>query len=618
MILMCGIAGFVGFEDRRLLRKMCDIIEHRGPDSKGFYFGKNIGIGARRLSIIDRKGGNQPIHNEDETVWTVFNGEIYNYMQLRKEMESKGHKFYTKSDTEVLVHLYEEYGDSFVKKLRGMFAFAIWDTRKKKLLLARDRMGKKPLYYHHHNGRFYFASEIKSILTDKRIPRSADKTALSEFLTFRASVGENTMFKGIMRLMPGHIMTLSGGKLSKKKYWGLKMTEGRESESYYIDLLRRTLEEAVKMRLVGEVPLGAYLSGGVDSSTVVAIMKKFSEEPVKTFSIGFGNEMDETGYARQVAEALDTDHREFMVKQDTIKLLPDIVWHFDEPVADPAAIPTYILSEHAKKDVTVVMTGEGADEIFAGYFQYKVVNLLRSPIKRHAASLVNIVPKSVLNRAFEYTSSLGDKGMERFQNVLRSEDHRKRYLEIVSIFDDMEKKELIGPSNVSYIAKFPRQDSLNSMLIFDVRTELHGDLLMKVDKMTMAHSIEARAPFMDSEVVELAAAMPANLKLRGMKDKYLLRKMSAELLPKNIVKRKKHNFFLPLNEWNLKDIADSIITKQNMEKIGLNHLYIDKIMNGMDRSKLYYSRQLWSLINLELWRRIYIEDQSARKIEKLL
>jgi asparagine synthase (glutamine-hydrolysing) len=571
-------------------------------------------MGVRRLSIIDVKGGKQPVHNEDETVWTVFNGEIYNYLFLRHELENKGHKFYTNSDTEVLVHLYEEYGESLVNKLRGMFAFAIWDSRKRKLMLARDRMGKKPLYYFQIDDRFYFASEIKAILLDKRVPRTVDKIALGDFLTFRASVGEKTLFKDIMKLLPGHIMIVKDGEIRKIKYWEIKMNPGHEDEDYYIKLLRKTLEESVRMRLVSEVPLGAYLSGGVDSSTIVALMKKFSEEPVKTFSVGFGNPFDETKYAREVSEVFGTGHKEFIVKEDCIELLPQIIWHFDEPVADPAAIPTYLLSKYAKKYVTVVMTGEGADELFAGYFQYKVVTSLENPLKKHAASIAKIAPRIILNKVFEYTSSLGEQGMKRFGTALKEKDYRKQYMEIVSVFNEKEKSDLTGFSNTDYMESFGEGKTLNSLLTFDIKTELPNDLLMKVDKMTMAKSIEARVPFLDQEIVEISARMPVDLKLKGMKDKYILRKVAKDILPTEIAKRKKHRFFAPIDDWKIKDIASSLLSKEVMEKRKLNVHYLEKLMQDFENSKLYYSRQLWSLINFELWYRIFVEGQKIKKI----
>lgn len=615
-VFMCGIAGFAGFEDKALLRKMTDAIKHRGPDDRGFFTDKNISLGMRRLSIIDVKWGKQPLHNEDGTVHVVYNGEIYNFLSLRQELEEKGHKFYTKSDTEVIVHLYEEHGDALVKKLHGMFAFALWDSKKKKLLLGRDRFGKKPLYYCLHGGAFYFASEIKSILAEREVPKVVDKAALSDFLTFRSTIGDRTMLKGIKKILPGHILVYKNGRISTRKYWSLEFFPENRDDNYWLAGLQELLSQAVKKRLMSEVPLGAYLSGGVDSSIVVALMSGFSEEPVKTFSVGFGSEFDETGYARQVAEYLGTDHREFVVEKDALSILPQVVWHMDDPVADPAAIPTYLLSKRAKRHVTVVLTGEGGDEIFAGYFQYKVVDRLnRSMIPRRAFGAVKIIPASILNRIFPFTKALGDEGVKRFDLVLKGGNFKKQLLNITSIFTENEKKLLgvgSGAERQDY-ALLSGSYSLNKLLAFDVKTELPNDLLAKVDRMTMAFSIEARAPYLDHALAEFAARMPERLKLNGMKDKYLLRKIGSRLLQKRIMERKKQNFFVPLHEWKNDIIKETEnLCQESSGSRFFSRPYLEKAMSQTARSELYYTRQLWSILTFLTWHRIFIEGDGRK------
>lgn len=626
---MCGICGTLGIEDRALLKSMCESIVHRGPDDSGEFFDREVGLGFRRLSIIDVSGGHQPMHNEDESVHVIFNGEIYNYSSLRNDLLSKGHRFYTNSDTEVLVHLYEEYGESFVTVLRGMFAFAIWDSDKKRLLLARDRLGIKPLYYTFFNKVFLFASEIKSILQYKEFKRGVDTKALHQYLSFRCIPGTSTMFKNIKKLAPAHILSFSSGNITIRKYWDLNMNPVPGDEDYYSQKLQRLLEDCMKMHLMSEVPLGVYLSGGIDSSSVVAMMSDLADEQIKTFSVGFGNSMDELPYAKQVADCFNTDHHEIIIGANAYKFLPEIVWHFDEPIADPAAIPTYLLSKHAKKDVTVILTGEGADEIFAGYEQYKIMtygrylrmlpHTLRSKM---IPRLVRRMPKSILNRLFAYSSSLGEEGLNRFAKFMGSLDKAgDSYLAIVSIFTEEEKQGIysgISGNEIRFDMERELSENyfqgnssmLNHLLYLETKTLLPENLLMKVDKMTMAHSIEARVPFLDHNMVEFAASLPVNLKLKGMTGKYLFRKAMAKRIPKEIIKRKKQRFFVPIDDWFDKEIKDHALTLFEESQV---YRYFDKkkiinMFEKYDKSKLFYMRQLWSIINFGLWHKIYIED----------
>lgn len=640
---MCGICGLVGLEDGQLLKRMCDVIEHRGPNDSGFYTNGKVSLGNRRLSIIDVKGGHQPIHNEDETIWVTFNGEIYNYGQLKQGLEKSGHKFYTNSDTEAIVHLYEKYGEKFVEKLRGMFAIAIWDDKKKRLVLTRDRLGKKPLYYSVVNGIFLFGSEIKSILQYEETPRKVDFKALDYFLTFRYVPGPLTMFQGIKKLQPGHTLIYENGKIRIQKYWDVAFSSEQENENYFSKKLLGLLRESVKIRLMSEVPLGAYLSGGTDSSSIVKIMSEFMEDPIKTFTVGFGDpRFDELKYAKMISEEFGTDHHEFIVNPNDVNILPKVIWHFDEPIADPAALPTFMLSELAKKYVTVVLTGEGGDELFAGYEQYKIIlktEQYLGPMPKVVKTklipkIIKAVPKKFLNLFFAYSSSFGKKGMERFSEYMSSfGDLGKKYLSIVSIFDEKEKrnilqKQFLSTNSLKLVNNYLRSvnaKTLNKLLLLETKVQLPDNLLMKVDKMTMAYSIEARAPLLDQELVEFSASIPPQLKLKGMTDKYILRKAMNDLIPKAIVKRKKQRFFVPIDIWFERDlgkIVKQIFSNQReCERMHLNSKFIQKIIQNHHESKLYYSRQLWSLLTFALWHKIFIDPDkitdSPPKFDKL-
>jgi len=630
---MCGIVGFTGDGDKKTLKRMCDVISYRGPNDDGYFSDKNISLGMRRLSIIDVKGGKQPISNEDGSIVVVYNGEIFNYLDIKKGLAKK-HRFRTASDTEVLVHLYEEHGVDFVSKLRGMFAFALWDSNKQRLVLGRDRLGKKPLYYAKRNGEIVFGSEIKSILQCPNIKRKPNLLALDSFLTYRFIPGPDTAFEGITKLLPGHILVFENNKIQIKKYWDIDLEPQEWSEQFCIKTLRKLLRESVKIRLMSEVPLGAYTSGGVDSGTVVGMMSKLVDKPIKTFTVGFGSEEhDELEYARVISERFKTDHRELVVEADAMKYLPKIVWQFDEPVADPAAIPTYLLSEYAKKYVTVVLTGEGADEQFAGYEQYKIMllgdkYLRRVPrvLRKTLPSLAKIVPAPALNKFFKYSSALGEKGIGRFGDYLDSiDDKAKAYFAINGFFDEKEKRELYSIKmkdgnlleNVNREYFSDGKPLLNQMLNLDMKTLLPDNLLMKVDKMTMAFSVEARVPFLDHKFFEFTSGLPLRFKLNGMNDKYILRKAVQDLLPKEVYARKKARFFVPIDKWfegEFGEIVAQFLDEKTVKKRGIfRHNYIKKMIGGYGKSKLFYSRQFWNLLNFELWYRIYIESDNIYK-----
>jgi asparagine synthase (glutamine-hydrolysing) len=601
---MCGICGIVGFEDKNLLKKMCDVISHRGPDDSGMYLNTNIALGHRRLSIIDLKSGHQPIHNEDESIWIIYNGEVYNYLELRKDLEKQGHKFYTSSDTEVAVHLYEEFGDFCVKRLRGMFAFAIWDSNKEKLLLARDRIGIKPLYYTIHDGNFLFSSEIKSILQYEELKRGLNYTSLHHFFTYRVSTDSETIIKDIKKLLPGHILIFMNRKIKINQYWSLNIDPlSGKAEKYFFKRFQELLEESVRMRLMSDVPLGAYLSGGVDSSSVVSLMSSLVDDPIKTISVGFGEPTDELEHAQLVADHFGTDHHELMVQYDNVpKLLPKIIWHMDEPVADPAIVPTYLMSELAKKHVTVILTGEGADELFAGYPKHKIM----SPY-------LKFIPESIRRKIYSY-----------FPPSMVFTEKEKRELYSDRLLYNTKGEKSTEEYDKRYFKNTNMHGLLNQALEYEIKFWLPNYLLMKVDKMTMAHAVEARVPFLDHKLVEFSGTLPSNLKLRGLTGKYILRKSMSNILPNTIVKRKKHAFQVPLAKWfkgELKEVALQILSDFSLPNTDyFDRVYIQNIFKKYEESrnplnKLRYCHQLWVLLVFALWHQIYIKNYRSYKIK---
>jgi asparagine synthase (glutamine-hydrolysing) len=615
-------------------------LEHRGPDQKGFFVDKNVSFGHRRLSIIDLSDhGNQPMSNEDETLWIVFNGEIYNYKELRKQLESKGHKFSSKTDTEVLVHMYQEFGEKCLEKLNGCFAFAIFDSKKRSLFLARDRMGIKPLYYTTVAGKFYFSSEIKALLEVPEFKKKVNLQALNNYLSFFANPGKETMFQGIFKLEPGHFLTFKDGTLQKKKYWDLKMNpqQLRRSPEKY---LHNLLSDSVQKRLMSDVPLGVYLSGGVDSGSVVSLMKPYSEK-IKTFSVGFdtGDTKDsELHRARHLAEHFETEHQEVKVGFDSVKHLPSIIWHQDEPMGDPTSIPTFMLSQEAKKKVTVVLTGEGADEQFAGYEQEKFMMLQKRVLQkfplwmRHAGSFpLSKIPAKSFNPLFGYMEALGEEGKKRAVDFTRSKTPSEALFNVISIFSEKEKEEatsgkLLRETLQHSTEKQIGQDFsfswsnglLNQLLLFENKVMLTENLLMKVDKNTMAHGIEARVPFLDHRVVEFAAKLPQAMKLNGWRDKYLLRKTMENQLPAGRAQQKKQRFFVPVDHWlqnELSSLSRDYLSKRIIKRQGFfDHNYVNKMFSSYKSSPLFYGRQIWTLLNFQMWHKMFIEGE---KVETL-
>lgn len=630
---MCGICGIISYSsdvriDRALVGKMCDRIVHRGPDAEGYHVNENMAFGMRRLKIIDLETGNQPIYNEDRTIGVVFNGEIYNFLGLKEELLQKGHTFYTSSDTEVLVHLYEELGVKLVDKLRGMFAFAIWDDKERKIFIARDRLGIKPLYYVHTPGYFAFASELKSILALPMVKKEIDFDATSDYFTFLYVPAPSSIFKGIRKLPPAHYMIVNGKELRIKQYWEVsyenKSTGGDENE--YIERFIDILQDSVKYRLESDVPLGAFLSGGIDSSLVVAMMSRLSDRPVETFSIGYegsGAYFDERKYSRIISERFNTNHHEFIIKPPNIEeLLEKIVPQFDEPFADASAIPNYILSKETRKYVTVALSGLGGDELCGGYERY--VGCLLAEKYRKIPSLLTekMIPKVVGRLPDSKNGSHFSERLKRFVNSANL-PFLDRYFEIVGTFSEKEKGLLFSQDVVDCITrpgneifkKFyselsPNPDLIDSMSFLDLNTYLVDDLLTLTDRMSMANSLEVRVPLIDHVLVEFFAAMPSRLKIKNYSKKYLLKKAAERLLPREVIYRKKMGFSVPLVMWfreEIRDYVKSILSESHLKELGFfNYPYVSSVLNDHFSGKRNYDEKIWALINFVKWHQTYM------------
>jgi len=618
---MCGITGIFHFDPRAqvdadLLRAMNAAILHRGPDEDGFFVRGPLGMANRRLSIVGLFDGRQPIANEDETVWTVFNGEIYNYPDLRESLEAQGHRFRTHTDTEVLVHAYEEDGPDFVHRLNGMFALALWDAKRGRLFLYRDRLGEKPLYYTVVGGRLVFASEIKAILRDPAVGRAVSVEALSAYLTFQYNPGRETILRDVVRLRPGTMLEAGPDGVTERTYWRVPVEPGPDwPEARWVDELRTLLRDSVRRRLLSDVPLGAFLSGGIDSTTVTALMAKLTGRPVQTFSVGFRvpGAYDESAWAEQVARRYETEHRTLVVdSMDVERLLPKTVYHLDEPVADYAAIPTYLLSEFARKHVKVVLTGEGADELFAGYDHYRFPRLLgryeRVPLelRRLVAQLARLAPGKIA-KAIEAGALDDAAAYGRVRGIFRPGD-----------VDALLSPDVCAARNghdplapfAELFARGGRLDALNRYLLADLSTWLPEDLLMKVDKMSMAASLEARVPFLDHRIVELVAGMPSHLKW-GRERKHLLKRAVEDLIPGEIAARPKHGFTLPLDRWfrnECRDMAYDLLLGTRARQRGFFRPdAVEAAWNGYLAGRDGAFMQVWVLLNFEVWCRVFLD-----------
>ena len=611
---MCGISGFFYFDrtraaSMRTLTAMRDTMRHRGPDDTGEYAEGPVGLAFNRLSIIDLSGGHQPMSNEDGTVWLIFNGEIYNFPELRKRLEARGHRFRTHSDTETILHAWEEYGERCVDHLRGMFAFAIWDSRRRLLFAARDRLGIKPFYYYADSERFVFGSEIKSLLEAPGMPRELDPAAVGEFLRRRYVVGPHTMFRSIRKLEPGHTISVTEDGVRVARYWEAPRETGEPvSEADAFERGRELLEESVRMHLVADVPLGAFLSGGVDSSCVVALMSALGVPRIKTFSIGYDSGDSELDYARIVARRFETEHHELKLTPTAFQeVLPRIVWHMDEPVGDQASIPLFYLAEFARREVTVVLSGEGSDEIFGGYPIYSRMLAFerwnRVPLARAAgAALARLA---------------GDTKVRKYADML-GRPLEWRYGGVGGLFSQSQAAELMAGRDSSLdgvaaaYARCAGAPPLARMSYVDLTTWLPDDLLLKADRMTMAHSLELRVPFLDHHLVEFAARLPAHLRVRNGTTKYLLKKLAERLLPREIVYRTKKGFPVPTKWWFRGDLA-GFARETLLASGGPCRTFFDAAaLEGLLRAHRVEDRseQIYSLLVFDSWCRQF--TQAAR------
>jgi asparagine synthase (glutamine-hydrolysing) len=636
---MCGIAGFADSTyrsfseparlrmDEELVRNMCAVIRHRGPDDEGVLAEPGVGLGMRRLSIIDLATGHQPIRNEDATVWVVFNGEIYNFAEMRSDLLGRGHRFYTSTDTEVIVHAYEEWGEGAFARLHGMFAIALWDRGTGTLLLARDRLGIKPLYYAERNGRLFFGSELKSLLATGAFDRKIDPGAVEHYLTFLYTPPDRAIFSGILKLPPGHVYRWRNGSGRAAAYWTPPPDERSEiGEQAAAEELLSRLRDAVRSHLVSDVPLGAFLSGGIDSSLVVALMAEASDRPVKTFSIGFDEpEFDELDAARTVARHFRTEHHEFVVRPDALAIVDRLVHHFDEPFGDSSAIPTWYVSQMARQHVTVVLSGDGGDELFGGYDRY-----LPHPLVATFDRFALPGARWVAGRVGEMLPA-GATGKRFLQHVAR--DPVDRYVDAVSFFTADDRASLLSrdfrrsddetperwlASRFSGTAHLP----LGSRFMrADLTTYLPEDILTKVDRMSMAHSIESRVPLLDHRLVEFALRLPLSMKIRGRTRKYLVREIAKRLLPPQILDRPKQGFAVPLSLWcrgGLREaFADVLQGARSRQRGYFRPAEIDRLMEEHLSGRRNHDLRLWQLFVFELWHRQYVDTTDGAAHERI-
>jgi asparagine synthase (glutamine-hydrolysing) len=625
---MCGITGIVRADgapvDRELLTRMNEAIRHRGPDEDGFYFNDGVGLGMRRLSIIDLKTGHQPIHNHDRTAWIVFNGEIYNYRELREQLEKLGHRFYTDSDTEAIVHAYDQYGTDCPKHLRGMFAFAIWDTRTKSLFLARDRVGKKPLLYAQVNRQLIFGSEFTALLLHPDISRDINFEAIHHYLSFICVPAPLTAYRAVKKLEPGHSLLWHDGEIKIERYWQLDFSRKieiseEEAGARVVDLLR----EAVRVRLMSEVPLGAFLSGGIDSSAVVALMAQESSEKVKTFSIGFDEQgFSELHHARRVAKHVGADHHEFVVRPDALEVLPTLVEHYGEPFADSSAIPTYYVSRETRRYVTVALNGDGGDECFAGYQRYAGMRLAEKYAKLPAAIRDGIITNvaqalpgfeatNPIQRAKRFFAGASRTRVDRYLRWMSAfhEDHKRALYSN----DFLRQTEKLNPAGIlePWFAKANGAGVIDASLLTDTMTYLPNDLLVKVDIASMAVSLEARSPFLDHHVMEFAASLPERLKLRGLTTKYLLKRVLKKLLPAENLTRRKMGFGVPIGHWfrgaMQPFLRETLLSERSLHRGLFKPEAVKRFVDEHVTAKSDHSHRLWALLMLELWFQRFID-----------
>jgi asparagine synthase (glutamine-hydrolysing) len=627
---MCGIAGAVaprnGFVDPATIGRMQDLLHHRGPDGQGMFVEPNVVLAMRRLAVIDIAGGEQPISNEDGTVWIVYNGEIYNFQEMRDRLVALGHTFRTNSDTEMIVHAYEQYGTACVQHFRGMFAFAIWDKTRERLLLARDRVGKKPLLYSIRGESLIFASEFRAMLAHPDVSREIDPNAIHHYLSFMCVPAPLTAYRDIRKLEPGHLLTWEKGRVSIERYWSLDFTKKiKITEHDAAEETIRLLREAVRLRMIADVPVGAFLSGGVDSSAVVALMSQLSSRPVKTFSIGFDDaRYDELHHARRVANAFGTEHHEFVVRSSAAEVLPLLVDHYGEPYADSSAVPTYFVARETRQHVTVALNGDGGDEGFGGYRRYKAMKM-SDWLRRAPAPM-----RKLAARATQSISSTGQRrdllgSAQRFTGAAMLPRDRA-YMNLMCAFDDAAKERMYtrefgrrvgSDDSVAILGRWicdERLGIVDALLQTDTMTYLPNDLLVKVDIASMAVSLEARSPLLDHQVLEFAASLPPEMKLRRLKTKYILKKALRGLVPQVNLERRKMGFGVPVGEWlrhDLKPMVQQLLLPDRVRSRGiLQPATVDMLVNQHMRNERDWTNQLWTLLMLELWFQRFIDTAS--------
>jgi len=629
---MCGIYGILELDGATAaadaLRPMAQVTFHRGPDDEGVHVDGPLAFGMRRLSIIDLAGGHQPLTNEDGSLWLVANGEIYNYRELRDSLSARGHQFRTGSDCETILHLYEEHGDDFVRHLNGMFAFALWDARRRRLLIARDAVGIKPLYLAETAGRLIFASEAKGILAAPGVRAALDPVALQSYLSLGYVPAGQSIFRGIRKLPPATLLIAEGGKVTQRRYWRVPAeVDHTVAADEWVARVRARLEESVRMQMVADVPIGAFLSGGIDSSAVVAFMSAHSDRPVKTYAIGFaGGEAEsyynELPYARRVANLFKTDHHEILVRPDVVALLPQLLWHRDEPIADTAFITTYLVSQFARRDVKVILSGVGGDELFGGYRRYlgshyqSQVERLPGWVRRAATALGEKLPT-------DRHSPVGN-AVRLARGFLSTADlpFEDRYRSYVQVFSDASIAELlqapVAAGDDLLDAAFREAagtDDMNRMLAVDAQTQLPDDLLLLTDKMSMAVSLECRVPLLEQELFELAARMPGSIKVRGGQLKHVMKAALHGLLPDDILARKKRGFGTPMGAWlkgELAPLLRELLSEEAVAARGLfRHPPIAQLIADHEANRVDGTDRLLALLNLEIWARIYLDHRSA-------
>ena len=634
---MCGIYGVLALDGSApdgsgLLHRMGLSIRHRGPDDEGQFAEGPMLLGMRRLSIIDVAGGHQPIAGEDGNVVVVCNGEIYNFQALRRELEAKGHRFATHSDTEVIVHGYEEYGDAILGRLEGMFGLAVWDRRRQRLLVARDPLGIKPLYYYQDATRFAFASEAKALLRVPGIEARIDKAALAQYLSVGYVCAPNAMFAGMRKLPPGHRLVVEAGRIDIRAYWTLRpgIDEGRSTQSW-IEELRSEMERAVREQMVSDVPIGAFLSGGIDSSAVVAFMSRHTDQPVRTYSIGFAGSSgaalyNELPHARAVAQSFGTAHREILVQPDVAALLPQLLWHMDEPVADAAFITTYLVSKFAREDVTVILSGVGGDELFGGYRRYldehyrrhyqRIPRAIRrgivDPIARRLPSDRHhrLLNELRLAKAFVLADALPfEERYRRYMEVFGAEERAALLLGEGGGFDDCIARAFAGSA---------ASDPLRRLMDVDLATQMPEDLLMLTDKMSMTVSLECRVPLLDQRLVALAARMPGRLKVGGGDLKYAMKRALAGILPDSILKREKRGFGAPIGAWFKQELAPlvaDLLSPDTVRRRGLlDPEAVTRTIAEHEAQRADRTDHLLALVNLEIWARLYLDGASVEAV----